>query len=85
MFACLIMAAIVYRFVNANIPNMVAQISIDLAKAGHNILNLINQSRGEVAYTLLDVDQVVSDQTLREISEIKGVMKVRKIAMHKPS
>lgn len=69
--------------VNANIPNMVAQISIDLAKAGHNILNLINQSRGEVAYTLLDVDQAISDQTLKEIGEIKGVMKVRKIAMHK--
>lgn len=69
--------------VNANVPNMVAQISIDLAKAGHNILNLINQSRGEVAYTLLDVDQAISEQTLKEIAEIKGVMKVRKIAIQK--
>lgn len=70
--------------VNANVPNMVAQISIDLAKAGHNILNLINQSRGEIAYTLLDVDQAISDQTLKEIAQIKGIMKVRKIIMHKP-
>lgn len=65
--------------VNANVPNMVAQISVDLAKAGHNILNLINQSRGEIAYTLLDLDKSIADETLNEIAAIKGVMKVRHI------
>ncbi len=65
--------------VNANVPNMVAQISVDLAKAGHNILNLINQSRGEIAYTLLDLDNAITEKTLHEIAAIKGVMKVRNI------
>ncbi|MGB5081471.1 MAG: 3-phosphoglycerate dehydrogenase family protein, partial [Burkholderiales bacterium] len=44
---------------NANVPNMVGQISTTLAKAGLNIHNMVNKSRGEMAYTLVDVDSAV--------------------------
>jgi D-3-phosphoglycerate dehydrogenase len=65
--------------VNANVPNMVAQISHHLGQAGLNILDLINKSRGEIAYTLLDVNQSVSDSIINEIAAIHGVIKVRRI------
>jgi D-3-phosphoglycerate dehydrogenase / 2-oxoglutarate reductase len=62
---------------NANVPNMVGQISSILAAANLNIVDLINQSRGEIAYTIIDVDSVVPEQTEKEISEIEGVLAVR--------
>jgi D-3-phosphoglycerate dehydrogenase len=65
--------------VNKNIPNMVAQISSKLADAGLNILSLVNKSRDEIAYTLLDVEGEVSEQTLQAIAAIAGVLQVRKI------
>ena len=65
--------------VNANIPNMVAQMSSKLAAAGLNILSLHNQSRGEIAYTLLDVQGDVAPAILNEIKTISGVKQVRKI------
>jgi hypothetical protein len=44
---------------NANVPNMLGQISTAMAKAGLNIHNMVNKSRGEMAYTLVDVDSPV--------------------------
>ena len=41
---------------NANVPNMLGQISTTMAKAGLNIHNMLNKSRGEMAYTMVDVD-----------------------------
>jgi D-3-phosphoglycerate dehydrogenase len=41
---------------NANVPNMVGQISTAMAKANLNIHNMVNKSRGDMAYTLVDVD-----------------------------
>ncbi len=41
---------------NANVPNMLGQISTTMAQAGLNIHNMVNKSRGEMAYTLVDVD-----------------------------
>ena len=65
--------------VNENIPNMVAQISSKLASANLNILSLLNKSRDEIAYTLLDVNTNVSLAVLQEISRIPGVIQVRKL------
>ena len=46
---------------NANVPNMLGQISSTMAKAGLNIHNMVNKSRGEMAYTLVDVDSPIDD------------------------
>lgn len=63
--------------VNANVPNMLGQISTDLAEAGLNIIDMVNKSKGDVAYTIADVEQPVSDAVIREIAGIKGVLGVR--------
>lgn len=65
--------------VNENIPNMVAQISSQLASANLNILSLLNKSRDNIAYTLLDVNKDVNAAVLKEIANIKGVIQVRKL------
>ena len=44
---------------NANVPNMLGQISTAMAQAGLNIHNMVNKSRGDMAYTLVDVDSPV--------------------------
>jgi len=64
---------------NSNVPNMVGQISSILAETGHNILDLLNKSRGEIAYTLLDVDTEVTDDVIQQIKAIDGVLSVRAI------
>ncbi|HQU15377.1 MAG: 3-phosphoglycerate dehydrogenase [Chromatiales bacterium 21-64-14] len=63
--------------VNANVPNMVGQISTALAKAQLNILDMLNKSRGEVAYNLVDVNAPVPESTVQEIRSIQGVLAVR--------
>lgn len=62
---------------NANMPNMVGQISTQMANASLNIRNMINKSRGEVAYTLLDVDSPVLKPVIEALSAIDGVLTVR--------
>jgi len=62
---------------NANVPNMLGQISTAMARAGLNIHNMVNKSRGEMAYTLVDVDSPVADSVLAEIAAIHGVLSVR--------
>jgi D-3-phosphoglycerate dehydrogenase / 2-oxoglutarate reductase len=64
---------------NANVPNMVGQISTAMAKAGLNIHNMLNKSRGEMAYTLVDVDSPVQTTVIDAISAIGGVLSVRTI------
>ncbi|MDR3478510.1 MAG: 3-phosphoglycerate dehydrogenase family protein [Gammaproteobacteria bacterium] len=65
--------------VNANIPNMVAQISSTLASAKLNILSLLNKSRDDIAYTLIDVNNEINNDILKNISNIQGVVQVRRI------
>ncbi len=62
---------------NANVPNMVGQISTALAEAGLNIHNMVNKSRGDMAYTLVDVDSAVPAGLLKRIGGIDGVLRVR--------
>jgi D-3-phosphoglycerate dehydrogenase len=64
---------------NANVPNMLGQISTAMARAGLNIHNMVNKSRGEMAYTLVDVDSPVADAVVEAISAIGGVLSVRAI------
>jgi len=62
---------------NRNVPNMVGQISAAMGHAGLNIHNMLNKSRGEMAYTLVDVDSTVPTPVLDAIRAIDGVLAVR--------
>ena len=64
---------------NANVPNMVGQISTCLANADLNIEDLLNKSIGDLAYTIVDVNDEVSDKTLAEIRGIDGVLTLRNL------
>lgn len=67
--------------VNRNVPNMVGQFTTVLAAAKINILEMINKSRGELAYNILDVEGTVSEKELQKLQSIEGVVKVRSIAV----
>jgi D-3-phosphoglycerate dehydrogenase len=62
---------------NSNVPNMVGQISTCLGDAGLNIADLLNKSRGELAYTIIDLDGAITGATLTRIRSIPGVLTVR--------
>lgn len=62
---------------NANVPNMLGQISSTMAAAGLNIHNMVNKSRGEMAYTLVDLDSAVPDAVVAQLRAIHGVLNVR--------
>jgi D-3-phosphoglycerate dehydrogenase / 2-oxoglutarate reductase len=67
--------------VNRNEPNMVGQITHCLAEEKVNIADMINRSREDLAYTLIDINQVISEQTLAKIQDIDGVIKVRQFPL----
>lgn len=62
---------------NANVPNMLGQISTAMAQAGLNIHNMVNKSRGDMAYTLVDVDSPAGDGVISALKRIEGVLAVR--------
>ena len=62
---------------NANVPNMVGQISTILANAGLNIADLLNKSRGQIAYTIIDLDGGIDESTLDAIRATEGVLALR--------
>ena len=62
---------------NANVPNMLGQISTTLAGAGLNIHNMVNKSRGDLAFTLVDVESAVPSAVIEQLSSINGVLRVR--------
>ncbi len=66
---------------NANVPNMLGQISSTMAHAGLNIDNMVNRSRGEMAYTLVDTDRAADAATVAAIAAIPGVLSVRAITL----
>jgi D-3-phosphoglycerate dehydrogenase / 2-oxoglutarate reductase len=66
---------------NANVPNMLGQISTAMAQAGLNIHNMVNKSRGEMAYTLVDVDSPVDGTVLSTLRTIDGVLAVRSLPL----
>ena len=61
---------------NANVPNMLGQISTTMAQAGLNIHNMVNKSRGDMAYTLVDVESPVGPTVLQALQAIHGVLAV---------
>ncbi len=65
--------------VNSNVPNMVGQISTTLASADLNIVDMLNKSREDLAYTIIDVDAEPPQSIIDEIKSIDGVLTVRVI------
>lgn len=63
--------------VNSNVPNMLGQISTELADSNLNIIDMLNRSRDNVAVTLIDVDRAPDESTLERIAGIAGVLSVR--------
>ena len=64
---------------NANVPNMVGQISTCLADAGLNIEDLLNKSVGDLAYTIVDVNGEITDETMANLRAIEGVLTLRNL------
>jgi D-3-phosphoglycerate dehydrogenase len=68
-----------YRLViaNANVPDMLGSISHALGRRKINIHNMLNKSKGEMAYTLVDADSPVPAEVIKELAELNGVLSVR--------
>lgn len=60
-----------------NIPNMISQFSGIMAEAGINISDMLNKSKGDFSYTMLDLDSAASSEVVDKIAAIDGVIKVR--------
>ncbi|MBQ8330912.1 MAG: phosphoglycerate dehydrogenase [Clostridia bacterium] len=64
---------------HANVPNMLSQITAVLAETGVNIENMINKSKGDNAYTVVDVTGDVADAVVAKLNAVDGIVKVRVI------
>jgi D-3-phosphoglycerate dehydrogenase len=62
---------------NANVPDMLGRMSHALGKRKINIHNMLNKSKGEMAYTLVDTDTAVSAEVIAELEGLDGVLTVR--------
>ncbi len=65
--------------INENVPNMLASISILFASHNVNIENMVNKSKGDYAYTLIDTNGVVCDEILKGIENLDGIVDIRVI------
>jgi len=65
--------------VNSNVPDMIGQISSALANKGMNIIDMLNKSKGNVAYTIIDIDKPADDALIDDLNKIEGILNVRAI------
>jgi len=65
--------------VNSNVPDMIGQISSALANKGMNIIDMLNKSKGDVAYTIIDIDKLSDDGLIDDLNKIEGILSVRAI------
>lgn len=65
--------------INKNVPAMIEKITSILAEAKLNIEGMLNKSKGNIAYNILDFNAEVSDEVIQKLKEVEGVIKVRKI------
>ncbi len=65
--------------IHKNVTNMVGQITSSLAAENHNIANMVNASRNEYAYTLIDVDDTPTEKCVQTLKNIDGMIRVRVI------
>lgn len=69
---------------NSNVPNMLGQISTTLAADALNIHNMVNKSKGDMAFTLVDVDSPPSAEVIAHLTAIEGVLRVRYLPFESP-
>lgn len=62
---------------NQNVPNMLGQIGTVLAEEKLNIINMVNKSKGDIAYNIVDVSNEITDAVLSKIQKISGVIMQR--------
>ena len=70
---------------NANVPNMLGQISEAFGEAGVNIHDMVNMSRGDLAYTVVDLDSPVPESVVTRLRAIQGVLMARVLPPPAPS
>lgn len=70
-------AAFRLTIIHKNIPAMIGKITNIIAEAGINISDMLNKSKGEWAYTIIDTDTKITDETLFNIGQIEDIIKVR--------
>jgi D-3-phosphoglycerate dehydrogenase len=75
-----------YRMVvaNANVPNMLGHISSAMGEAGLNIHDMVNMSRDELAYTIVDLDSPIPEEIKEKVAGIQGVMMARVLDVPRP-
>ncbi len=62
-----------------NIPNMLSQFTTVMSVEHINISDLVNRSKGDYAYTMLDLDSIPSEEAIKMLTKIEGVIRVREI------
>jgi D-3-phosphoglycerate dehydrogenase len=60
-----------------NVPNMVRQITKAIAEEEANIVDMLNKSKGEFAYTLIDIEEKIPSLVIDNIKKVEGILKVR--------
>jgi D-3-phosphoglycerate dehydrogenase len=66
-------------FSNSNVPNVLSTVLSQISATGANVIDLVNQSRNEIAYNIMDIDQLVTDELVDAISNLDGVIRVRRV------
>ena len=66
-------------FSNSNVPNVLSTVLSQISGTGANVVDLVNQSRNEIAYNIMDIDQPVTDELVDAISNLNGVIRVRRV------
>ena len=66
-------------FSNSNVPNVSSAVLTQISATGANVIDLVNQSRNEIAYNIMDIDQPVTDELVDVISNLDGVIRVRRV------
>jgi D-3-phosphoglycerate dehydrogenase len=64
---------------HANVPNIITQVTAALGESGANIENMTNKSKGDNAYTLVDVTGNVADDVVTKLAAVEGIYRVRVI------
>tara|TARA_B100000780_G_scaffold224604_1_gene163720 strand:+ start:1153 stop:2322 length:1170 start_codon:yes stop_codon:yes gene_type:complete len=66
-------------FTNSNVPKVLGQVLSVLADANLNVVDMVNKSRGEIAYNIIDIEGDIDEAVIDKVASVDGVMRVRLI------